>query len=122
MLDIIEHIPRNEVDQIVPALYSALKRGGCLVSHTPLYNNDADLIHNINHNNTLFDSADEYKETKGMHINRYTRESLCKQFCKYNFVCYNDYIFLKSKNKIPIWKYNGRGKRFLARVLGYFFR
>jgi hypothetical protein len=120
MIDIIEHIPRHEVEQIIPILYKALKPGGCLLVHTPLYKEDVDVLHK--EISTLSaDSTDIYEETKGMHINRYSYESLGDQFQRFGFKRYNDYIFLKPTNCIPVWNYQGRGKRKLAKVFGYHF-
>jgi 2-polyprenyl-3-methyl-5-hydroxy-6-metoxy-1,4-benzoquinol methylase len=75
MFDVLEHIPRAEVNQLMPKLHSRLNDGGTLIITTPHYKVDCDVISD-GVKEGAEDSSDTYPETQGMHCNRYTRESL----------------------------------------------
>lgn len=116
MLDVIEHIPRSEVEELLPILYQILLPGGCLIIHTPFYVEDNDIIHEGLKLSTQ-DSSDQHDETNGMHINRYSAKGLKNQVEKYGFFQWSNYIFIKPKNKFPIWKHLSIMRSFVARKL-----
>ena len=118
MFDVIEHIPRSEVEILIADFYKMLLPGGSIIIHTPFYNEDNDVIME-GIKTSCQDSSDQHEETKGMHINRYSAEGLKKQMEKHGFVQWSRYIFIKPKGKFPIWKYHGLMRSFIARKLNY---
>lgn len=102
MLDVIEHIPRTEVDAILPILFRLLMPGGALVVHTPLFPEDDDVLV-TGGKAASRDDSDDFEQTRGMHINRYSDESLGKALGACGFSRWSDFIFVK-----PI---GGRGLR-----------
>lgn len=74
MLDVIEHIPDKEMQLIYPRVYSALKRGGILILHTPIFKSVEEK-----------DSSDLVPSTSGMHCNKQTKEKLNNDLAKYKF-------------------------------------
>lgn len=80
LLGVIEHIPRIDVRKILPLLRETLTPKGVLIVNTPVFAADNDGYQDGIDERTHEDS-DEYEETQGMHINRYTKESLL-QFMK----------------------------------------
>ena len=85
MLDVIEHIPRFEVDLLLPLVFRALVPGGTLVVQTPLYPEDDDVMV-TGGKETCRDSSDSFEETKGMHINRYSFEGLNAHLADHGFL------------------------------------
>lgn len=78
MLDVIEHIPRSEVDPILRRLHRLMKRRGHLVVHTPFYKIDEDFL--AQGENYLEPSAtDIHPKTRGMHCNKYTSRRLIRE-------------------------------------------
>ncbi|MGH8131317.1 MAG: class I SAM-dependent methyltransferase [Steroidobacteraceae bacterium] len=94
MLDVIEHIPRSEVDTILPMLFRLLVPGGTLVVHTPLFPEDDDVL--VTGGKPVSrDDSDNFEQTRGMHINRYSNESLGAALAAAGFARWNDFIFVK---------------------------
>lgn len=118
MLDVIEHLPRSEVDQIMPELFHRLRKGGTLVVHTPFFSEDDDVLA-TGGKPECGDETDQFEATRGMHINRYSRHGLEKHLKTFGFARWSDYIFLRPCNALPIWRYPGPARRNLARSLGY---
>lgn len=118
MLDVIEHLPRCEVAELLSILFRSLIPGGSLVIHTPLYAEDEDLFATGGKPQSL-DSSDRFPETQGMHINRYSSASLENQVCSYGFIRWSQEVFLRPSLPFPIWKYRGPGRRILGKSLGY---
>ncbi|MBM3889305.1 MAG: methyltransferase domain-containing protein [Verrucomicrobia bacterium] len=118
MLDSIEHIPRNEVEKILPLLAQQLEPGGTLVICTPFYEKDDDVLAAGGKRSTR-DESDDIEETRGMHINRYTKKSLSQQVCRHGFVRWLRRIFLKPLPGLPLWLYRGPGREWLLRKCGY---
>jgi len=118
MLDAIEHIPRREVEAILPHLYASLEPGGSLIVHTPFYPEDDDVL--VTGGKAVCrDSSDDFEQTKGMHINRYTRRGLGQQFSRYGFVRWTPYIFFHPVGRFPVFALRGFGGALLAKRLGY---
>ena len=118
MLDAIEHIPRFEVEELLPLVFARLRPGGCFVVHTPFYAEDNDVFAHGG-NAACADTSDEFEETQGMHVNRYTRESLARQLENHGFARWTKYIFLRPRSLRPIWAYRGPLRWPLARFCGY---
>lgn len=79
MLDFVEHVPRAELREILLALHPIVAPNVVLVINTPDFSFDNDVIADGLDENGL-DSSDFVEETKGMHCNRYTLESLRRFF------------------------------------------
>jgi SAM-dependent methyltransferase len=94
MLDVIEHIPRREVDTILPILFRLLVPGGTLVVHTPLFPEDDDVLV-TGGKPASRDESDDFEQTRGMHINRYSDESLGAALATAGFARWNNFIFVK---------------------------
>jgi SAM-dependent methyltransferase len=93
MFDVIEHIPRHEVEVILPKLYSNLIPGGLLIVHTPFFPEDDNVLE-TGGKSLCEDSSDWFEETQGMH-NRYSYDSLNEQLQKFSFVRGDDYTFFR---------------------------
>ena len=91
MLDVIEHIPRNEVEEILNLLPLISNKNFIIIIHTPFYEIDNDII-SEGLKEKARDPADDYEETSGMHCNRYSKESLIKFMNYYNYKVANDDI------------------------------
>lgn len=92
MLDVIEHIPDSEMQQVYPKVYSALRQGGMLAVSTPLYNS-ADCV----------DKTDLAEATEGMHCNKQTKKKLVEDLKRNKFRCYSPSYWVKSANP-DIWR------------------
>ena len=81
LLDVVEHIPRDELRQIMDLLKPYLANKAIIAINTPVYQFDNDVLaeglDERNHINTV-DHADFIEETKGMHCNKYSFISLSK--------------------------------------------
>lgn len=84
LLDVIEHIPRIELKEILELLKKHLSYKSLIVINTPVYRFDNDVISNgldrRNHIDSI-DQSDFIEETKGMHCNKYSINSL-QEFMK----------------------------------------
>jgi FkbM family methyltransferase len=79
MLDFVEHIPRNELKNILEGLKKIINSAAIIVINTPVYKYDNDVIRcGYDERNWVdcFDISDNIPETKGMHCNKYTVISL----------------------------------------------
>lgn len=75
MLDFVEHIPRSELKEVLKTLKPLLSPKAVVVINTPDFPFDNDVIaEGLNEKGK--DSSDFVEETKGMHCNRYTLNSL----------------------------------------------
>jgi FkbM family methyltransferase len=100
LIDCIEHIPRHEVDEMLPLLHRALCAGGYVVVYTPYYSIDEDFI--AQGCQYIAPSAsDLIPETRGMHCNKFTLERLIREFNKSGFNFVRDRIFLKPRYQSP---------------------
>ena len=86
--------------------------------HTPFYPEDDDVL-TTGGKSVCKDSSDDFEETKGMHINRYSYHSLGVQLDRYGFKRWAPCIFLRPCNLIPIWLGPLKRMHGLARFLGY---
>jgi SAM-dependent methyltransferase len=124
MLDVIEHIPRKEIDVILPLLFRRLSPGGTLVVHTPLFPEDDDVLVSGGKAASR-DDSDEFEETRGMHINRYSDESLGAALSACGFDRWNDFIFVKPLHGRGVrrvrWRWSEWFAATLARRSGFWF-
>ena len=118
MIDSIEHIQRFEVETILPLIFRILRPGGCFVVHTPFYPEDNDVFEHGG-KEACADLTDEFEQTHGMHINRYSKESLARHLEAHGFMRWTNYIFLRPRLLRPIWAYRGPIRWPLARFCGY---
>lgn len=77
MLDVVEHIPRVGLTEVLSLLSRVLSERAIVVINTPVYPVDNDVI-SEGVNPLAHDPADDIKETEGMHCNRYSIKSLKK--------------------------------------------
>ncbi|CAO3432573.1 FkbM family methyltransferase [Azospirillum endophyticum] len=84
MLDVIEHIPRSEVRELLARLYQALRPGGYLVVKTPFHAVDEDYI-GQNFEYIMPTARDLHPKTRGMHCNKYTEQRLQQEFAENGF-------------------------------------
>lgn len=120
MMDVIEHIPRTEMSLIAPEICRALCPGGLFIVHTPFFPEDDDVMV-TGGKEACKDESDEFDATRGMHINRYSNESLGSYLRTFGFRRWNDFLFVKPYRllRLPVWNYHGRGRRRIAKFLGY---
>lgn len=85
MLDFVEHVPRAELREILLALHPIVSANVVLVINTPDFSFDNDVIADGLDENGL-DSSDFVEETRGMHCNRYTLESLRRFFVDHGYL------------------------------------
>lgn len=100
MLDFIEHVPRAEVAELLDLLKPLLSDTAVIVVNTPDFLFDNDVIsEGLNEHGS--DSSDVVEETRGMHCNRYTLESLRCFFTKlgYNPISRGHYFVLEMENE-----------------------
>lgn len=95
MLDVIEHIPRTEVQALLPRIFAALRPGGYLVVNTPFYAVDEDYIAQ-NFEYIMPSSSDLLPETRGMHCNKYTEQRLQQEFTQAGFFRVGSTLFRRA--------------------------
>lgn len=102
LLDVIEHIPRIDVTAVLPWLLKSLTPKAILIVNTPVFPVDND-GYKDGIDKRDYEDTDDYEETSGMHINRYTKESLL-QFMKANgFTPVSSHYFVASRPFAPIF-------------------
>lgn len=101
MLDCVEHIPRNELTQILNLLSQCLSSRGIIAINTPVFKVDNDVIAE-GLNPKARDTSDDFEETAGMHCNRYTKSSLKKYMKKLGFKAISGHFFV---NFLPIYSF-----------------
>jgi cyclopropane fatty-acyl-phospholipid synthase-like methyltransferase len=94
MLDTIEHIPRVEVESLLPLIMKALKTGGQLIVDTPFYGVDEDYI-DQGYRFVAPSASDLHPATKGMHCNKFTRERILREMSNAGFKIRSDKNFQK---------------------------
>jgi SAM-dependent methyltransferase len=82
LLDVIEHIPRAELANLLKEMHRVLKPKAVMVINTPVFGADNDVIAD-GLNPRARDESDDFPETAGMHCNRYTKGSL-RRFMRTN--------------------------------------
>lgn len=102
MLDFVEHIPRVELVSILKMLRPLLSAEAVIIVNTPDFPFDNDVIAD-GLNEKGLDSSDLVEETKGMHCNRYTLNSLRSFFDElgYKPVSRGHYFTLSNEAKNP---------------------
>ncbi len=96
MLDVIEHIPNKELNQLLK-LFDKLVENGCLfLVHTPFYEVDEDFCKTKKYLNPS--TSDLIPETSGMHCNKFTAKRFYKTLSKHDFfICKSDKLFVKKQ-------------------------
>lgn len=85
MLDVIEHIPDEEMELIYSNIYAALKQNGILILNTPIYKSIDDK-----------DSSDFIPAVAGMHCNKQTKAKLISDLTNHNFRKYSLHVWTTS--------------------------
>jgi len=81
MFDFVEHIPRNELREMLSELQKVINKKCVLLVNTPAYRHDNDVIQDgLDQRNLIetIDTSDLVPETEGMHCNKYSLQSLSK--------------------------------------------
>lgn len=84
MLDVIDRIPRPDVQALLPRLHAALRPGGYLAVGTRFHAVDEGLLTQAHHH-TMPPARDPFAATRGMHCNRYTEQRLQQEFAQAGF-------------------------------------
>lgn len=84
MLDVIEHIPKQEAESILAHVNRILRPGGSLVIETPFYSIDEDFIAQ-SYKYKDPSPTDLIPETKGMHCNKFTEHRFYETLTNYGF-------------------------------------
>lgn len=99
MIDVIEHIPKQEAEQVLRHVNRVLCHTGKLLVETPFYSVDEDIIAQQGVY-TCPSITDTIPETKGMHCNKFTEKRFIDTLVEYGFEkrqgCAN--IFVKATN------------------------
>lgn len=84
MLDVVEHIPKNEAEITLAHVNRILRLHGTLVIETPFYSVDEDYI---GQSYVYKDPSptDLIPETEGMHCNKFTEKRFYETLTKYGF-------------------------------------
>lgn len=102
LLGVIEHIPRIDVVVVLPWLLKSLTKKAIIIVNTPIFPVDND-GYKDGIDKRDYEDTDDYEETSGMHINRYTKESLL-QFMKVNgFAPISTHYFVAGHQFAPIF-------------------
>lgn len=102
LLGVIEHIPRRDVVALLPWLLKSLTPKAIIIINTPIFPVDND-GYKDGIDKRDYEDTDDYEETSGMHINRYTKESLL-QFMKDNgFSPLSTHYFVAGRQFVPIF-------------------
>ncbi|MBY0577994.1 MAG: FkbM family methyltransferase [Burkholderiales bacterium] len=120
MLDFVEHIPRAELIEVLKILRPILSVNAVIVVNTPDFPFDNDVI-TEGLNEKCMDSSDFIEETKGMHCNRYTLNSLRHFFSNLGYLPISrGHYFGMPKGDESIWhgKYSYRKRWDDARARG----
>jgi 2-polyprenyl-3-methyl-5-hydroxy-6-metoxy-1,4-benzoquinol methylase len=94
MLDVIEHIPKEDMEKIYWMIYRSLKPDGVLIIDTPIYKS-----------RDATDSSDAIPATQGMHCNKQTRENLYLDLWRRGFKKYSFHVWYKGKWSFKMWLY-----------------
>ena len=95
MLDVIEHIPRSEIQTLLARLYQALRPGGYLVVKTKFHAVDEDYI-GQNFEYIMPTARDLHPRTRGMHCNKYTEQRLQQEFARTGFFRIGSTLFRRA--------------------------
>lgn len=84
-LDVIEHIPDEEMQSVYSKIHLALKNNGLLILNTPFFKSFKSK-----------DSSDFIPATQGMHCNKQTKKKLNDDLIKHKFQRYSTFVWSKS--------------------------
>jgi len=96
MFDVLEHIPRDEVVVIFKEIRPLLNPNAVIAVNMPFFTIDNDVVKE-GVKSGVQDNSDYYKETQGMHCNRYTRESFKQFLLAVGYEPIEDNLFLCKK-------------------------
>jgi len=112
LLDVVEHIPRVELTQILKELKKNIHGQSVLVINTPVFKVDNDGYKDgINREN--YEDSDEFEETQGMHINRYTKKSLVDYMSNLGYGALSNHYYVRNAYLPKIL-----GGSFVAKIIG----
>ncbi len=111
LLDVVEHIPRIELKKTLQMLKEIISKKGIIVINTPVFTVDSDGFR-FGINPRSFEDSDEHEETRGMHINRYTKKSLVKFMSSCGFQSISCHYFVLRSHC-----YLGKGNNILTKIL-----
>jgi 2-polyprenyl-3-methyl-5-hydroxy-6-metoxy-1,4-benzoquinol methylase len=110
MLDVIEHIPNHEIDELLNLLHGALRPLACIIVHTPFYGVDEDFFAQ---DGIYLDPSptDLHPKTRGMHCNKFSRLRLLSLMNHCGYTILNDRVFFKRlpllhdlRNRFFFWR------------------
>lgn len=88
MLDVIEHIPCNEMRELLSLLSQIASNNSLFLGHTPFYEIDEDYIKQGEYLKPS--TSDLIVETKGMHCNKYTEKRFYKELSEAGFLPFKE--------------------------------
>ena len=98
LLDVVEHIPRNELKEALDLLkHKHFSKKLVLAVNTPVFGDDNDVILD-GLKDQARDLSDENALTAKMHCNRYTAKSLISFMEESGFMAISQQFFINSKN------------------------
>ena len=101
LLDVVEHIPRSELREVMACIKKILTDGAILAINTPAYKYDNDVIQNGYDDRNMqdcYDTSDLVPETRGMHCNKYTVVSLQQFMAECGFIHLSEAHFFVDQN------------------------
>ncbi len=98
MLDVIEHIPNEEVTKILNIFDKLVKKDTLFCVHTPFYSVDEDYYKNRVYIKPS--PSDINPNTMGMHCNKYTSKRFFKTLAKHGFYLYKKDRLFKKQSKL----------------------
>jgi 2-polyprenyl-3-methyl-5-hydroxy-6-metoxy-1,4-benzoquinol methylase len=101
MLDFVEHIPRSELTEILKWMHGTLSVRAVVAVNTPIFKVDNDVMKE-GLKPEAKDTSDECEQTRGMHCNRYTKESLINFMKDCGFQAISEGHFFITPLSIPI--------------------
>jgi len=90
---VVEHIPRGELRKILAELKKSLSDKSVIAINTPIFKVDNDGFKD-GIDPRGYEDSDEFEETQGMHINRYTKESLLRFMGESGFTPLSTHYFV----------------------------
>jgi len=124
MLDVVEHIPRIELEQVMKLLHHHLSEKAVIVIGTPVYREDNDMtvepLKEANKKN-MVDTSNLLPETFGMHNNLYTVPSLQKFMASCGYINITEVHFFEQMQDEMLFEarkaYSSRWKNAFERGL-----
>jgi hypothetical protein len=124
MLDFVEHVPRDELTEILKLMRKILISQSVVVINTPIYPLDNDVIKD-GPDPRAKDTSDDFEETAGMHCNRYTQKSLRNYMRVCGLLAISGHIFVPALSILgplegsrwALWKAYKKGYPILVSAL-----